>query len=256
MNNQKLRFPVDYVGITCGYSSSHMAIDLCWHNTPSEPIFACADGKVSRIWVDESFGGGNTLTIEHDNGYRSDFKHLEKSLVKVGERVTQGQQVAIMGNTGWASKGTHLHYNCYKNGVRVNPLDHTYLYPGQTVADEDKNSVMYYTELPFKVGDYVYATEELKLYTTIQYSENKYTAQKGEKLYVKSILDNNVALANPVTKEYYPSAWTKELDKLTKEEPQDDYKGLYEKELLVNKDLQVQIKMLEEKINKAINDLK
>lgn len=157
-NNQKLRYPVNFVGITNGYSSEHQAIDLGWHDKQDEPIYACADGKVAKIWQDEQFGGGLTLTIEYNNGYKSDFKHLSKVLVSEGQAVTQGQEVAIMGNSGWASAGTHLHYNCYKNGNRVNPLEHTYLYPDQEVSESSKNSVMIYHEEPttkFNIGDKV-----------------------------------------------------------------------------------------------------
>lgn len=155
---QKLRFPVDFVGITNGYSSSHQAIDLGWHNNQHEPIYACADGKVSKIWEDKDFGGGLTVTIEYINGFKSDFKHLSKSLVKKGQKVKQGEQVAVMGNSGWASGGTHLHYNCYKNGYRVNPLEYTYLYPGQEVSSKDKDKVLVYVEEKenkFKIGDKV-----------------------------------------------------------------------------------------------------
>ena len=155
---QKLRFPVDFVGITNGYSKKHQAIDLGWHDKQDESIYACADGKVSKIWEDTQFGGGLTLTIEYNNGYSSDFKHLSKVLVSEGQAVTQGQEVAIMGNSGWASAGTHLHYNCYKNGNRVNPLEHTYLYPNQEVSESSKDSVMIYHEEPttkFNIGDRV-----------------------------------------------------------------------------------------------------
>ena len=105
--------------------------------------------------------------------------------------------------------------------------------------------------MPFKVGDYVYAKEDVKLYTTIEYKESKYTLKKGEKAYVRYTQGNNIALANPDTKEYFPSAWTKDFDKLTKDEPVTDYKELYEKELLINKDLKLQNEQLQE-INKEL----
>ncbi len=163
---QKLRFPVNFIGITNGYSSRHQAIDLGWHEKQDEPIYACADGKVSKIWQDEQFGGGLTLTIKYNNGYSSDFKHLSKILVNEGQAVSQGQEVAVMGNTGWASAGTHLHYNCYKNGIRVNPLEHTYLYPGQEVCDADKDKVLIYHEeqtTKFNIGDKVIINGDLYL---------------------------------------------------------------------------------------------
>lgn len=156
---QKLRFPVNFVGITNGYSSSHMAIDLGWHEKEGESIYACADGKVTKIWTDDASGGGLSLKIQYSNGYSSDFKHLSKVLVSEGQMVSQNQEVAIMGSSGWSSEGTHLHYNCYKNGTRVNPLEHTYLYPEQEVASKDKNKVMIYVEeestTKFNIGDKV-----------------------------------------------------------------------------------------------------
>lgn len=102
-------------------------------------------------------------------------------------------------------------------------------------------------EMDFKVGDYVYAKEDIKLYTTIEYKESNYTLKKGEKAYVRLIKGNNIALANPDTKAYFVSAWTNQLDKLTKNDPT-DYKKLYEEEVAKNK-------ILQDKINKAILDL-
>lgn len=145
---QKLRFPVQFIGVTTYYSSNHQGIDLGWHNKEHESIFACADGKVTKIWQDEEFGGGLSLHIEYDNEYASDFKHLYQVLVKEGDIVKQGDEVAIMGNSGWASAGTHLHYNCYNGGLRVNPLNNTYVYPGQEVSSSCKDFVLYLPEEP------------------------------------------------------------------------------------------------------------
>lgn len=103
-------------------------------------------------------------------------------------------------------------------------------------------------EMEFKEGDYVYAKEDVKLYTSIDYRNNTYTTKKGDKSYIRYTKENNIALANPDTKEYYSSAWTNELSKFTKEAPQEDYKKKYEEEVEKNK-------LLQEKINKAIKDL-
>ncbi len=97
----------------------------------------------------------------------------------------------------------------------------------------------------FKVGDYIYAKEDIKLYTTIEYKESNYTLKKGDKAYIRKIINNNIALANPDTKEYFKSAWTNELDKLEKDI---DYKKLYEEEKQINNKLQ-------NKINEAIKVL-
>ena len=102
--------------------------------------------------------------------------------------------------------------------------------------------------MPFKEGDYVYALEDINLYTSIEYKTTNYTLKKSEKAWVRYTKGNNVALANPDTHEYFSSAWTNQLDKLTKDEPQDDYKKLYEEEVAKNK-------ILQDKINKAIEVL-
>ena len=109
--------------------------------------------------------------------------------------------------------------------------------------------------MPFKEGDYVYALEDINLYTSIEYKTTNYTLKKGEKAWVRYTKGNNVALANPDTHEYFSSAWTNQLDKLTKEAPVEDYKKLYEEEVAKNKILQDKVNELQAKINKAIADL-
>lgn len=155
---QKLMYPVRFIGITTFYSQKHQGLDLGWHDKHHEPIYACADGKVTNIWQDEAYGGGLSQEITYDNGFQSVFKHLSETLAGVGERVVQGQQVAIMGDSGWACDGFHLHYNLYQGNVRVNPINYTYVYPNQQVSDEDKDLVLYYHEEPtsdLQIGDKV-----------------------------------------------------------------------------------------------------
>lgn len=154
--NEYLAYPVNYVGISQGYSIAHKAIDLARYNTTNDiPILACYNGVITKIYEDIKWGGGLTMTIKYDNGYISDFKHLAKVLRKVGDRVTKLEEVAIMGNSGWASMGVHLHFNLYKGGVRVNPLEHVYLHKGQDVRPKDKDKVLVLNENEFNVGDKV-----------------------------------------------------------------------------------------------------
>jgi murein DD-endopeptidase MepM/ murein hydrolase activator NlpD len=63
---------------------------------------------------------GFTLFIDHGYGLRSDFMHLDKILVKLGERVHKGQLVATMGTTG-RSTGSHLHWGMSWFDVRLDP---------------------------------------------------------------------------------------------------------------------------------------
>lgn len=144
----KLKYPVNFIGITQGYSESHKSIDLGWHNKPNEEIYSCEKGIVNAIYEDVTYGGGLTLEINYDNGFKSVFKHLSKILVNVGDKVDFYQHVANMGNTGWDCDGNHLHLTIYKDGVRVNPLEYLYVYDNQEVAEKDKDKVLYYHEEP------------------------------------------------------------------------------------------------------------
>ncbi|OGM13031.1 hypothetical protein A3A76_01925 [Candidatus Woesebacteria bacterium RIFCSPLOWO2_01_FULL_39_23] len=97
------------------------AIDLL---TPlGTPVLAPLDGVVVKV-VDGNDKYGETeefanflnyITIQHANGEFSQPAHLAKdsALVKVGDRVTTGQQIAITGNSGWMTE-PHLHFIVFK----------------------------------------------------------------------------------------------------------------------------------------------
>ncbi len=86
------------------------------------PVRAVADGTVTRRYWD-SKGGGNTLWIKHARGYETGYLHLSKYAngISVGSRVSQGQTVAYVGNTG-GSTGPHLDYRIRVNGKPLDPL--------------------------------------------------------------------------------------------------------------------------------------
>lgn len=77
------------------------------------PVYAAASGEViiSKYSAgDPWFGGyGNYIAIKHDNGTQTVYGHLSAVYVSVGERVTQGQTIGHVGNTGH-STGPHLHF--------------------------------------------------------------------------------------------------------------------------------------------------
>ena len=94
--------------------------------TSSRNIFAIQSGKVTYAgW--SSGGTGILVTIDHENGYISQYMHLKKAIAKVGQRVDKGQLIGLMGCTG-SCTGTHLHLTvkkCNKNGKdchTINPL--------------------------------------------------------------------------------------------------------------------------------------
>ena len=144
----KLRYPLEFIGITQFYSQKHQSLDLGWHNTPKEKIYSCSKGKVINIYEDVEFGGGLTLEIKYANGFISVFKHLSSIIVKLNEEVEAYQHVAFMGDSGWDCRGAHLHLTIYKDGVRVNPLEYLYVYDNQEVGEKDKDKVLYYHEEP------------------------------------------------------------------------------------------------------------
>jgi murein DD-endopeptidase MepM/ murein hydrolase activator NlpD len=82
-------------------------------------IKAPAGGTVTLVHKDMFLSGG-TLIIDHGHGLSSTFIHLSKILVKTGESISQGQNIALVGQTGRAS-GPHLHWAMNWFEERVDP---------------------------------------------------------------------------------------------------------------------------------------
>jgi biotin carboxyl carrier protein len=94
------------------------------------PIEAPAAGVVTDAGWENGYG--NTITINHGFGIVTKFAHASKLLVKTGQRVSRGQRIALVGNSGLAT-GPHLHYEVHVNGRPVNPLK--YVLPEGVVTD-------------------------------------------------------------------------------------------------------------------------
>lgn len=90
-----------------------------WAGSTGTPIHATADGVV--VHVGRQGGYGNLIKIRHDFGFETRYAHLSRFRVKVGERVSRGQRIGDMGNTG-RSTGTHLHYEIRIGGAAINPM--------------------------------------------------------------------------------------------------------------------------------------
>jgi murein DD-endopeptidase MepM/ murein hydrolase activator NlpD len=82
------------------------------------PIFSTAPGVVSFTGV--RTGYGNTVEIDHGQGFKTRYAHLEGISVTPGQRVGVGQRIGAMGSTG-RSTGTHLHYEVWENGRVQDP---------------------------------------------------------------------------------------------------------------------------------------
>ena len=83
------------------------------------PVKATLDGTVIYTgWNDET---GNIIQIQHTGDIISIYKHNQKLLKKVGDKVTAGTPIAIMGNTGRLSSGSHLHFELWYKGEPTDP---------------------------------------------------------------------------------------------------------------------------------------
>ncbi len=100
-------------------SSFHTGIDLA--NSSGTSINASRNGKV--IFAGRQGTYGNFIIVRHSNGMESAYAHLSSILVRVGQSVTQGEQIGRMGSTG-RSTGSHLHFEIRVNGSAVNPYSY------------------------------------------------------------------------------------------------------------------------------------
>ena len=102
-----------------GYNKKHQGVDFA--APTGTPIMAAGTGHIE--FVGNNGGAGKYIRIKHLNGYKTSYSHLSKyaSGIKKNVRVTQGQTIGYVGNTG-LSTGPHLHYEVIYNGERINPM--------------------------------------------------------------------------------------------------------------------------------------
>lgn len=102
---------------TKGASTNHKGVD--WATPTGTAVFASCGGTVVKAgW---GSGYGYVVYINHPDGRQTRYGHLSKVLVSAGQTVSQGQKIALSGNTG-VSTGPHLHFEILINGSQVNPL--------------------------------------------------------------------------------------------------------------------------------------
>jgi murein DD-endopeptidase MepM/ murein hydrolase activator NlpD len=76
------------------------------------------DGTVTYAGYDGDYG--YSVVVSHSNGMKTRYAHCNALCVSVGAKVSRGDMIATVGNTGW-STGNHLHFEIIINGNRVNP---------------------------------------------------------------------------------------------------------------------------------------
>lgn len=115
----KMNWPTVGRRITQYYSWRHHGLDIA--NKTGTPLYAADSGTVEMVgW---GRGYGNQVVIDHGGGKKTRYAHCSKFYVSRGEKVTKGQTIAAMGNTGW-STGPHIHFEVIINGRKYNPLNY------------------------------------------------------------------------------------------------------------------------------------
>lgn len=100
-------------------SKSHFGVDVV--SAENEPVKSIADGTVViASWTLET---GYVMTVQHSNELISIYKHNSVLLKNLGDPVTAGEIIAIIGNTGEQTTGQHLHMELWYKGNPLNPQE-------------------------------------------------------------------------------------------------------------------------------------
>ena len=122
-----LTSPMAFSRVTSGFSMrfhpilqtwrAHLGVD--YGATTGTPVRTVGDGIVEFAGVQNGYG--NVVMVKHDGSNTTLYAHLSKINVRPGQRVQQGENVGLVGATGWAT-GPHLHFEFRVNGVHKDPL--------------------------------------------------------------------------------------------------------------------------------------
>ena len=104
-------------GFQMRWGRMHEGVDMA--GPIGTPVYAPADGVV--IFAGWASGYGRLIKVQHEFGIETRYGHLNEIDVQVGQRVSQGEEIGGMGNSG-RSTGSHLHYEIRVDGEPVNPM--------------------------------------------------------------------------------------------------------------------------------------
>lgn len=249
MSIQTRLFECGKADITGYFTDSHKAIDMVDYKHASDGVDAHSDGVVVEVekscnyntYPNGSHIYGNYVKLKHDNGYYTLYAHLvyDTIPVKKGDKVKKGEYIGWMGNTGY-SNGAHLHFEVRnQNDVKINPEPYlnNNLPASSITPNVPRNPSVNQVEVLIDQLN-VRVKPSVKVQSLGYAKKGFYNVIDSAKvegyLWYKIGTDNWIAYSDEWAK-YYPKEET-------------DYKKLYEEELAKNK-------ILNEKINKAIEDL-
>ncbi|MRX71040.1 peptidoglycan DD-metalloendopeptidase family protein [Bacillus lacus] len=99
-----------YISDTFGTrAGKHKGIDIA--ASKGEKVFSVSKGIVSKSYYSQTYG--NVIFVMHENGYETVYAHLNERLAREGEKVSGGQVIGTVGNTG-VSRGNHLHFEVHR----------------------------------------------------------------------------------------------------------------------------------------------
>ena len=130
LENEFMRAPLEYSRISSTFSMhrvhpilntvrAHKGVDLAAPG--GSPIHATANGVVK--FAGEKGGYGRLVTLEHHNGYSTNYGHMKKFAknIHIGKKIKKGEVIGYVGATGLAT-APHLHYELRKNKTAIDPL--------------------------------------------------------------------------------------------------------------------------------------
>lgn len=111
---------VGYISNVYNPQQNHLGIDIV--SAPNQPIKSIKDGYV--ILSEWTLKTGNVIAVQHSDNLISVYKHNSVLFKKQGDHVQAGEVIAVVGNTGTLTSGTHLHFEMWYNGVPVDPREY------------------------------------------------------------------------------------------------------------------------------------
>jgi len=116
------------------YKTKKMHWGMDFSAPKGSEVYATGDGKIEKVKRSKR-GYGNQVKIDHGYGYKTFYAHLNKYIVKKGQKVKRGDLIGYVGSTG-TSTAPHLHYEVIKNNRKVNPVN--YYFNDLTAEEYDK----------------------------------------------------------------------------------------------------------------------
>lgn len=114
----------------------HLGVDI--EADEGAPVYAAADGTVESVEFHPMMG--QTVVINHADGYRTVYRNMQTSVpdgIEAGASVKAGDEIGYVGNTALLeiAENPHLHFEIYKDDVSENPMDHITLIPVDASVD-------------------------------------------------------------------------------------------------------------------------